>query len=86
VNHGTASLPEQDQIAARLRETVGPLIEAAYREQGKQDRSNRPDAAKASVAELFPDESARSHSSFSKTSKRGSCAAPSCAMAAASTT
>src|SRR5258707_5724728 len=28
------ALPEQDQIAARLRETVGPLIEAAYREQG----------------------------------------------------
>src|SRR6266851_1725750 len=53
------SLPEQDQIAARLRETVGPLIEAAYREQGKQDRSNRLDAAKASVAELFPDESQR---------------------------
>ena len=53
------SLPEQDQIAARLRETVGPLIEAAYREQGKQDRSNRLDVAKASVAELFPDESQR---------------------------
>src|SRR5258707_7189936 len=49
------SLPEQDQIAARLRETVGPLIEAAYREQGKQDRSNRLDVAKASVAELLPD-------------------------------
>jgi polyribonucleotide nucleotidyltransferase len=53
------ALPEQDQIATRLRETVGPLIEAAYREQGKQDRSNRLDAAKASVAELFPDESQR---------------------------
>jgi polyribonucleotide nucleotidyltransferase len=53
------SPPEQDQIAAQLREMVGPLIEAAYREQGKQDRSNRLDAAKASVAELFPDESQR---------------------------
>src|SRR5712672_3339177 len=53
------SLPEQDQIAARLRETAAPLIEAAYREQGKQDRSNRLDVAKASVAELFPDESQR---------------------------
>jgi polyribonucleotide nucleotidyltransferase len=53
------SLPEQDQIAVRLRETVGPLIEAAYREHGKQDRSNRLDAAKAMVAELFPDESQR---------------------------
>jgi polyribonucleotide nucleotidyltransferase len=53
------SPPEQDQIAAQLREMVGPLIEAAYREHGKQDRSNRLDAAKARVAELFPDESQR---------------------------
>jgi polyribonucleotide nucleotidyltransferase len=53
------ALPEQDQIAARLRETVGPLIEAAYREHGKQDRSNRLDAAKAMVGELFPDEGQR---------------------------
>src|SRR5271166_5363081 len=39
-------------IEARLRETIGPQIEAAYREQGKQDRSNRLDAAKAHAAEL----------------------------------
>jgi polyribonucleotide nucleotidyltransferase len=50
---------EQDQIEAQLRETTGPLIEAAYSEQGKQDRSNRLDAAKAQVAELFPDEERR---------------------------
>jgi polyribonucleotide nucleotidyltransferase len=43
-------------IEARLRDTVGPLIEAAYGEQGKQDRSNRLDAAKAQIAVLFPDE------------------------------
>src|SRR5438128_9717637 len=41
------SPPEEDDIEARLREAVTPLIEAAYREQGKQDRSNRLDAAKA---------------------------------------
>ena len=43
-------------IEARLRETIGPLIEDAYREQGKQDRSNRLDASKAQLAEIFPDE------------------------------
>jgi polyribonucleotide nucleotidyltransferase len=51
--------PELAEITARLRETVGPLIEAAYREQGKQDRSNQLDAAKGRVAELFPDEAQR---------------------------
>ena len=51
--------PEHDEIEARLRETIGPLIEAAYREQGKQDRSNRLDAAKAQVSELFADEEQR---------------------------
>jgi polyribonucleotide nucleotidyltransferase len=43
-------------IEARLREAVGPQIAAAYREQGKQDRSNALDAAKASIAGLFEDE------------------------------
>ena len=47
-------------IEARLRDEIGPLIDAAYREQGKQDRSNRLDAAKARVAELFADEGQRS--------------------------
>ncbi len=48
--------PELDEIGARLRDAVGPLIEAAYATQGKQDRSNQLDAAKAKLAELFPDE------------------------------
>jgi len=47
---------ELDEIGARLRQAVGPLIEAAYATQGKQDRSNMLDAAKAKLAELFPDE------------------------------
>ncbi|HEY3912168.1 MAG TPA: polyribonucleotide nucleotidyltransferase [Stellaceae bacterium] len=51
--------PEVETIEARLREAVGPLIEAAYREQGKQDRSNRLDAARAQIAELFADEQHR---------------------------
>ena len=53
------ALSELPLIEARLRETVGPLLDAAYREQGKQDRSNRLDAAKAQAAELFPDEDRR---------------------------
>jgi polyribonucleotide nucleotidyltransferase len=48
-----------DAIESRLRETVGPLIEAAYREQGKQDRSNRLDAAKALAGELYADDEER---------------------------
>src|SRR5947207_11881256 len=48
--------PELEEIGARLRDAVGPLIEAAYATLGKQDRSNRLDAAKAKLAELFPDE------------------------------
>jgi polyribonucleotide nucleotidyltransferase len=48
--------PELEEISARLRDAVGPLIEAAYATQGKQDRSNMLDAAKAKLAELFPDE------------------------------
>jgi polyribonucleotide nucleotidyltransferase len=48
--------PEFEEIGARLRDAVGPLIEEAYATLGKQDRSNRLDAAKAKLAELFPDE------------------------------
>src|SRR5690242_17167212 len=48
--------PELDEIGERLRDAVGPLIETAYATQGKQDRSNRLDAAKAQLSELFPDE------------------------------
>jgi polyribonucleotide nucleotidyltransferase len=51
--------PELEAIEARLREAIGPLLEAAYREQGKQDRSNRLDMAKAQVAGLFADEEQR---------------------------
>jgi polyribonucleotide nucleotidyltransferase len=51
--------PEKAAVDARLREAVGPAIEAAYREPGKQDRSNRLDAAKAQLDELFPDEAER---------------------------
>jgi len=46
-------------IERRLRETIGPLIKAAYREQGKQERSNRLDEAKAELTELFADEPQR---------------------------
>src|SRR5215510_12690788 len=51
--------PEIADIEARLRDTVGPLIDAAYREQGKQDRSNRLDAAKEKAVEKFPDDTQR---------------------------
>src|ERR1700746_628188 len=47
---------EQGAIEARLRETIGPMIEAAYTTQGKQDRSNRLDEAKAKLAEFFHNE------------------------------
>src|SRR5438309_7042077 len=47
---------ELEEIGARLRDAVGPLIEAAYATLGKQDRSNRLDEAKAKLTELFPDE------------------------------
>jgi polyribonucleotide nucleotidyltransferase len=48
--------PELEEIGRQLRDTVGPLIEAAYATQGKQDRSNQLDAAKAKLSEIFPDE------------------------------
>jgi polyribonucleotide nucleotidyltransferase len=48
--------PEIEEIGARLRDAVGPLIDDAYATLGKQDRSNRLDAAKAKLAGLFPDE------------------------------
>ena len=53
------AVPEFAEIERRLRETIGPLIEAAYREQGKQDRSNRLDAAKAQLDSLFAAEDQR---------------------------
>src|SRR6201993_4465780 len=47
---------EFEEIGAQLRHAVGPLIEDAYATLGKQDRSNRLDAAKAKLPELFSDE------------------------------
>ena len=57
------SLPEppanKGEIEARLREAVGPQIEAAYRERGKQERSDRLDAAKQTVAGMFDNDDER---------------------------
>src|SRR5436305_2618453 len=46
-------------IEARLREAVGPLLDAAYRERGKQARSDLLEAAKATAESLFEDEAER---------------------------
>src|SRR5579864_2949022 len=46
-------------IEQRLRDAIGPEIDAAYRERGKQERSNRLDAAKANAAALYEDEAER---------------------------
>src|SRR5271170_3224560 len=55
-----AELPANNAaVEARLREAVGPQIDAAYRERGKQERSTRLDAAKASVPGLFESEDER---------------------------
>jgi polyribonucleotide nucleotidyltransferase len=49
------ALPEKAEIEAKLRAEISPLLDAAYKEQGKQERSNRLDAAKHQAAGLFPD-------------------------------
>ena len=46
-------------IEARLRETVGPQIAEAYRERGKQGRSDRLEAAKTAAGGLFEREEER---------------------------
>jgi polyribonucleotide nucleotidyltransferase len=46
-------------IEARLREAIGPRLDAAYRERGKQERSNQLDVAKADAAALFDNEEER---------------------------
>src|ERR1700716_3350839 len=46
-------------IEARLREAVGPMIDAAYRERSKQARSDLLEAAKATAERLFDDEGER---------------------------
>jgi polyribonucleotide nucleotidyltransferase len=48
-------LPEKADIEAKLRAEIGPVLEAAYKEQSKQERSNRLDAAKQQAVALFPD-------------------------------
>src|SRR5579864_5878236 len=47
---------EAERIEAKLREAVAADLAAAYREQQKQARSDRLDAAKAKVEALFADE------------------------------
>ncbi len=46
-------------IEARLRDAVGADLASAYAEQQKQTRSNKLDAAKAKIAELFSEETER---------------------------
>src|SRR5437773_2539952 len=46
-------------IEGRLRDVIGPQVEAAYRERNKQERSNRLDAAKLTAAALFENEDER---------------------------
>ena len=47
------------EVEARLREAVGPKLDAAYRETGKQARSELLDQAKAAAAALFENDSDR---------------------------
>src|SRR6185437_14081959 len=49
------ALPEKAEIEAKLRAEIGPLLDAAYKERGKQERSNQLDAAKLRATGLFPD-------------------------------
>jgi polyribonucleotide nucleotidyltransferase len=48
--------PELADIEAKLREAIGPDLDAAYRERGKQERSNRLDAAKARALDLVSED------------------------------
>ena len=52
-------LADKAAVAAELKELIGPQIEAAYRTQGKQDRSNLLDAAKVMTAARFAGDEAR---------------------------
>ncbi|HXE16555.1 MAG TPA: polyribonucleotide nucleotidyltransferase, partial [Stellaceae bacterium] len=54
------ALPEKAEIEAKLRAEIGPLLDAAYKERGKQERSNQLDAAKLRATGLFPDNPAHS--------------------------
>src|SRR5258707_379352 len=46
-------------VEARLRDAVGPQIDAAYRERGKQARSDLLDQAKSAAATRFDNEAAQ---------------------------
>jgi polyribonucleotide nucleotidyltransferase len=52
------AIPEKAAIEEQLRAAIGPLLAEAYREQGKQERSNRLEAAKHQAVTLFPDNAA----------------------------
>jgi polyribonucleotide nucleotidyltransferase len=55
----TPQLADKAAVAAELKELIGPQIEAAYRAQGKQDRSNLLDAAKLTTATRFAGDDSR---------------------------
>ncbi len=54
-----AESPELPAVESKLREELGPLIAAAYREPGKQERSDHLDAARQKIVELFDDDEQR---------------------------
>jgi polyribonucleotide nucleotidyltransferase len=49
------AISEKLEVEKAVRSAIADELAAAYRERGKQERSNRLDAAKARVAALFPD-------------------------------
>jgi polyribonucleotide nucleotidyltransferase len=53
--------PESEAIEAKTRRGVAADIAAAYAERQKQARSDRLEAAKAKLAQLFTDEAERQH-------------------------
>jgi polyribonucleotide nucleotidyltransferase len=52
------AVPEKAEIERTVREAISEEVAAAYRERGKQERSNQLDAAKARAAALFPENAA----------------------------
>jgi polyribonucleotide nucleotidyltransferase len=53
------ALPEKAAIEEQLRATLGPHLDAAYREQSKQERSNRLEAAKLIALSHYADDPAK---------------------------
>ena len=53
--------PEGEAIEAKTRDAVSADLGAAYAERQKQARSDKIDAAKAKLAEVFADEAQRQH-------------------------